>query len=313
MQRIALKIDVDTLRGTLEGVPALADTLIRAGCDASFFFSVGPDNTGRALRRIFRPGFLAKVRRTSVVTHYGWRTLTRGVLWPGPHIARRAGSTLRAIRDQGFEVGVHAYDHVRWQDQVTKRGESWTSRELARACLAFRDALGAPPEAHAAAGWQLNPATLWLETEMAFRYASDTRGHEPFLPSWGKQEGFCPQLPTTLPTLDELIGLNDRTPDEAARDIVRQSQLPLAQGHVFTLHAELEGMALLRTFQDMLAAWRALGFQLVAMRDLFASLDLGALPRHQIRMQPIAGRSGVLATQAERVPAHCPLPIAHSA
>ncbi|HZF15402.1 MAG TPA: hypothetical protein VE046_05620 [Steroidobacteraceae bacterium] len=302
MQRIALKIDVDTLRGTLEGVPALIDVLGKAGCGASFFFSVGPDNTGRALRRVFRPGFFSKVRRTSVLKHYGLRTLTRGLLWPGPSIGRRAGHVMRRARDQGFEVGVHAYDHVRWQDHVARRGSAWTGRELARAFLEFRDALGAPPDAHAAAGWQLNASTLWLESQMAFHYASDTRGHEPFLPSWGEADGVCPQLPTTLPTLDELIGLNNLTPDTAAREIVWRSGTSLPRGHVFTLHAELEGMALLPALQTMLDTWRDNGFQLVALRDVLRTLEPGPLPRHRILMQAIPGRAGLVATQGPRCP-----------
>ncbi len=302
MQRIALKIDVDTLRGTLEGVPALVNVLKDAGCGASFFFSVGPDNTGRALRRVFRPGFFSKVRRTSVLRHYGLRTLTRGLLWPGPRIARRAGHVMRQVRDAGFEVGVHTYDHVRWQDQVAQRGPEWTSRELARAYLEFRDALGTPPEAHAAAGWQLNESTLWLETQMKFRYASDTRGHEPFLPSWGETKGACPQLPTTLPTLDELIGVDGLTPETAALQIVRLAGETLPHGHVFTLHAELEGMALRQNFEAMLRNWRAAGFKLVTLRELLTTLDTRTLPRHEIQMQSIPGRSGLLAIQGPRCP-----------
>jgi peptidoglycan/xylan/chitin deacetylase (PgdA/CDA1 family) len=300
MQRVALKIDVDTLRGTLEGVPALADALHRAGCGASFFFSVGPDNTGRALRRILRPGFFGKVRRTSVISHYGLRTLTRGLIWPGPRIGVRASHVMKAVRERGFEVGVHCYDHVRWQDYVARRGEAWTRRELDRACLAFREALGTPPEAHAAAGWQMNPAVLRLESSMSFRYASDTRGYEPFLPSMQDAAGTCPQLPTTLPTLDELIGVDGATAGDAAHEILRLSQVQLPQGHVFTAHAELEGMALRGTFESMLAAWRAAGMRLVALRDVYASLDLAALPRDRISMQPFPGRSGTLACQAAR-------------
>ncbi|HEX7435087.1 MAG TPA: 4-deoxy-4-formamido-L-arabinose-phosphoundecaprenol deformylase, partial [Caldimonas sp.] len=78
MARIALKVDVDTLRGTREGVPRLLDVLERAGIAATFLFSLGPDHTGWALRRVFRPGFLSKVSRTSVLTHYGLRTLLYG-------------------------------------------------------------------------------------------------------------------------------------------------------------------------------------------------------------------------------------------
>ena len=52
---IALKVDVDTLRGTREGVPRLLALLKRVGAGATFFFSLGPDHTGRAMLRVFRP------------------------------------------------------------------------------------------------------------------------------------------------------------------------------------------------------------------------------------------------------------------
>ena len=80
MARIALKVDVDTLRGTREGVPKLLSMLEAAQAQATFLFSLGPDHTGWALRRVFRPGFLKKVSRTSVVSNYGLRTLMYGVL-----------------------------------------------------------------------------------------------------------------------------------------------------------------------------------------------------------------------------------------
>ena len=62
--KLALKVNVDTLRGTEEGVPRLARLLELHGAGATFLFSLGPDHTGRAVRRILRPGFLSKVRRT---------------------------------------------------------------------------------------------------------------------------------------------------------------------------------------------------------------------------------------------------------
>src|SRR4051794_22430800 len=98
---LALKIDVDTLRGTREGVPALAALLRRHSADATFLFSLGPDHTGRAIKRIFRRGFVAKVQRTSVVKHYGMRTLLYGTLLFGPDIGRRAANVMRAVRDDG--------------------------------------------------------------------------------------------------------------------------------------------------------------------------------------------------------------------
>ncbi len=107
MPRIALKIDVDTYRGTREGALRLAQLLDRLALKATFLFSLGPDNTGRAMKRVFRRGFLGKVKRTSVVEHYGIKTLMYGVLLPGPHIGQRCAAEMRAIAGSGFEVGVH--------------------------------------------------------------------------------------------------------------------------------------------------------------------------------------------------------------
>jgi len=128
--RIALKIDVDTDRGTLEGVPRLASLFERLDVRATFLFSLGPDQTGRAVKRAFRRGFMGKVRRTSVLKHYGLEDLVVRDFVTGPHIARRRGSIMRGIAARGFEVGVHTYNHIKWQDTVARADEAWTRREL---------------------------------------------------------------------------------------------------------------------------------------------------------------------------------------
>src|SRR5580692_169847 len=134
---IGLKVDVDTLRGTREGVPRLVALLKKYGLDATFYFSVGPDNTGRAMRRVFRKGFAQKVARTSVLKHYGLKTLLYGVLLPGPDIGLKAGGIMRGVHGAGFEVGLHTYDHVRWQDTVAGASEAWTRLEFERGMNAF--------------------------------------------------------------------------------------------------------------------------------------------------------------------------------
>ena len=63
--RVALKVDCDTFVGTRDGIPALLDIFARRGIRATFFFTLGPDRSGVALRRIFtRTGFLAKMIRS---------------------------------------------------------------------------------------------------------------------------------------------------------------------------------------------------------------------------------------------------------
>ena len=295
-KQIALKIDVDTYRGTREGVPRLVEALQRHGAQATFFFSLGPDHTGRAIKRVFRPGFLSKVSRTSVVQHYGIRTLLYGTLLPGPNIGIKCGDIMRSVRDAGFEVGVHCYDHIRWQDHVAGMDADWTRQELKRAVNAFFGIFGEMPRAHAAAGWQTNRYALRLLQQMGFDYSSDTRGTHPFLPTWEAEIIACPQLPTTLPTLDDLIGRDGVTVDNVATHLLRLTEDAPSTGHVFTLHAELEGGKFIHVFESLLAGWQAEGYELVSMRQYWQGIK-GDLPCHEVKMGEIEGRSGLLAKQ----------------
>ena len=293
--KLALKVDVDTWRGTRDGVPRLVELLKRHGAGATFLFSLGPDHTGRAVKRVFRKNFLSKVSRTSVVRHYGLRTLLYGTLLPGPDIGRRGASTLRAVRAAGFEVGVHCWDHVRWQDGVAFADADWTEREMRRARERFSSIFRQVPKTWGAAGWQTNRHAAWVE-EQDCDYASDTRGRGPFRPMWDGVAVGCPQLPTTLPTLDELIGRDGIGESNVAAHLLSLTAQP--RPHVFTAHAELEGGALLDAFDALLRGWKEQGYELVAMRALFESLDLAQLPRHDVVYGEIPGRSGKVALQA---------------
>ena len=299
MALIGLKIDVDTYRGTREGVPRLADLLARLGVPATFLFSLGPDHTGRAIRRAFRRGFLGKVRRTSVVGHYGLKTLLYGVLLPGPHIGRLCRAQLQDIARRGFEVGVHCFDHVRWQDGVARASEPWTRRELMLAADQFTEIFGRTPTVHGAAGWQVNRHVPALEAELGFRYASDTRGTGPFLPALDHGTATVPQLPTTLPTLDELIGRADlQGVDPVAHLLAVTSGTP-ERDHVFTLHAELEGRAYLHSFERLLRGWQERGIGLTDLAGYAERLDVARLPRCAIVAGTVEGRSGTLALQSQ--------------
>jgi len=309
LARIVLKIDVDTLRGTREGVPALVDMLEAAQAGATFLFSLGPDHTGWALRRVFRPGFLKKVSRTSVVEHYGVKTLMYGTLLPGPDIGVRAATEMRAVRDAGFEVGIHCWDHVYWQDNVRDRGNDarWTCAQMQRAHDRFVSIFGRAPTTHGAAGWQMNEHGLALIDKWGMTYASDGRGDGPYRPAVGTRVLSHIQMPTTLPTLDELIGIDDITVDNVAerlltytaRDTDSNGRVLAERDHVFTLHAELEGQKLAPVFNALLRGWQAQGHQLVSMADYHATLDPATLPVRPFAWGSIPGRSGELMIQPD--------------
>ena len=297
MKTIVLKVDVDTLRGTQIGVPQLSALFQRYQAHATFLFSLGKDHTGRAIKRIFRPGFFQKVSRTSVVEHYGIRTLLNGTLLPGPDIGRRCADILRATADAGFEVGIHCWDHVRWQDHVVDADESWTLHELNQAVQRFEEIFGHAVKTHGAAGWQMNAAAYLWQARMGMQYASDTRGQYPFQPVVNNAVLSCIQMPTTLPTLDELLGLNDTTPENVHERLLQATQDEQEYGHVFTLHAELEGMKLLPAMEHMLQGWIAQGYELISMQELYQRLHPSTLPKHSVTMSELEGRSGLLAVQ----------------
>jgi undecaprenyl phosphate-alpha-L-ara4FN deformylase len=220
------------------------------------------------------------------------RTLLYGTLIPGPDIGRRCADVMRSVRDEGFEVGVHCWDHVRWQDFVARRDADWTRREMDLACERFAQVFQTAAKTWGAAGWQTNVHAARYQER--FEYASDTRGSRPFQPVWNGQAIGCPQVPTTLPTLDELVGRE--------RDVV-QHLLGLTRAggrdQVFTAHAELEGGKLAALFDALLAGWRSQGYALVATREIARE----ALPRHEVIYGEVPGRSGTLALQGKEVTA----------
>src|SRR5204863_415155 len=81
-----------------------------------------------------------------------------------------------------------------------------------------------------------------------------------------------PQLPTTLPTLDELIGRADLRGVEPVDHLLAVTAGALPRDHVFTLHAELEGGAYLPSFERLLRGWQERGVRLTDLKGYAARL-----------------------------------------
>jgi undecaprenyl phosphate-alpha-L-ara4FN deformylase len=286
--KLALKIDVDTLRGTREGVPNLVEILRRHGAGATFVFSVGPDLTGRAALRLLRSG---------VASHYSLRTLLYGTLLPPPDIGRRAGDVMRRVRDAGFETGLHAWAAVRWRGHASRAAAAWVEAEMQRALDRYAEILGERPGMHAAAGWQMSAHALRMTQRLSFDYASDGRGTHPHLPVWRGELIRCPQFPTTLPTLDELLARDGISVDSVAAHLLERTAEAPAAGHVFTLRAELEGRSLAPVLERLIVGWKAQGYALVPVRALRDAVEPLALPRCEAEVGTLPGTAGTLLLQ----------------
>lgn len=299
--RLAIKIDVDTDRGTREGVPALMRLLDRKGVPATFLFSLGPDNTGRAIRRIFRPGFFSKVSRTSVVSTYGLRTLMNGVVLPGPMIAKKNRAILRAVAEAGFETGIHCWDHVFWQDRLFSLSEARVAEEFGKARRVYEEVFGRAARTAGSAGWQANAASLAAYDAAGLDYATDVRGGAPFLPVAEGRRFKTLQIPTTLPTLDELMG-RPEYPEHKLADTLIDRLTPEGLD-VFTIHAEIEGMSMIDWFARFLDLARERGIAFVPLADEAAKLNAARdrIPCAKLEQGEVDGRSGTLAVQGARI------------
>ena len=294
---VALKIDVDTHQGLELGVPRLASMLESEGVAATFYIAMGPDNSGRAILRVFRNrGFMSKMFRTKAVSMYGARTILSGTLLPSRPIALSFPGIIRDLKVHGFEVGVHGYDHVRWQDHLDEIGEPGVRNELGDAFEAYRAILGEAPRSFAAPGWRTNDAALVALDAMALDYRSDTRGSAPYRCIVEARVLATPEIPTTLPTLDEVMGRRELPDDGAVRDFYLSLCKPDAL-NVHTIHAETEGMGQLEGFTALVRALKERGAEFVQLREVAARLDRKNLPVCEVIRTTLPGRAGWISSQ----------------
>lgn len=289
---LGLRIDVDTYRGTRDGVPQLLEILAKHDIRASFFFSLGPDNMGRHLWRLFRPAFLLKMLRSKAASLYGWDILLRGTFWPGSEIGKQLAPIIRTTDLAGHEVGLHAWDHHRWQAQIEHMPREEIRGEIQQGMDALGTILNRRVDCSAAPGWKCNGDALLEKKAFWFRYNSDCRGKSIYRPVIDGVQ-CAPQIPVTLPTYDEMIGRNGVTDSNYNKRLL--SMLKPNELNVLTIHAEVEGIARSRLFSE---------FLLDAAKRRINILPLGKLlpPRNQIPQGtfdsgPIVGREGDVCRQ----------------
>jgi len=279
---VAFKVDVCNHRALHEGLPRLLRLLDDDGVRAAIFVAFGPDHSGRAIRRLCRPGFLKKMMRTRAVHMYGLSTLFRGTLLPALPVGESAGELLRSAEAAGHCVGLHGFDHVAWQDGVARMDSVALRASYTRAIARFEEAMHHPPRFTGAPGWQVTASSLAVQEEFGFAWASDTRDGPPFFPALPCGAAHILQIPTTLPTSDELLAAGAARVDELA-DWYDENLVPDAL-NVIGLHAEAEGLALAGWLRAWLRNLRVQGVALVSLSDIVAR------EREQAALRPVVAR-----------------------
>lgn len=293
--RLGLRVDADTLRGTRQGVPGLLRVMDRYQVRASFFFSVGPDNMGRNLWRLLKPAFLQKMLRTRAPSLYGYDILLMGTAWPGPMIGPRCKEAIRAVADAGHEIGVHAWDHFTWQHRLDRLPDERLASESLRAHDMIAEIAGAAPVCAAAPGWKASDAMLLLRERFNYKYASDCRGESLFRPAVQGRALITPQIPTTLPTFDELMGAGAVSVDNYNEAIINTIKAEAL--NVYTIHAEVEGIAYAELFAGLLESMKEREIAAAPLGTLLPR-EAATLPEGRIERGVASGRADWVSVQA---------------
>jgi len=277
---LGLKIDVDTYQGMRRGVPRLLSLLRENDLRATFYLSIGPDASGRAVLQILKnPRFLKKMVRTRAASLYGFRTALYGTLLPSPKIALSFPDLVRRILAEGHEAQFHAWDHRRWQDELAVRPEGWIRDWFSRGIDGFEALTGKRPTSFGAPAWLIDDRVLSIVRDLRFDYLSCTRAKAPFI-----HEGTgLIEIPSDLPCFEEM-GI-----EEGERKILAR----LAEGgiHVLPVHAEVEGGLMSENFVRLIQAAKKLDYRLLPLGNLLSLLDRESLVTRRFRLQLLAGRS----------------------
>ena len=284
MPMLGLKIDVDTYEGMKKGVPSLLQTLKQYNLKATFFLSIGPDNSGRAILQLIKnPLFLKKMMRTNAPALYGWKTAFNGTLLPAPMIALSFPEIVKDIINAGHEVEFHAWDHRRWQDELSSKSEDWIKNWFEDGIKGFEKLTGRKPAAFGAPSWTINDLVLSIIRQYKFDYLSCTRAKSPFI----HQAINILEIPSNLPCFEEV---DTRKGVSIISELIKDGNV-----HVLPVHAEVEGGIFQNQFRELLEKALSQNIEIVPLKTIKDKIDIKNLPVRKYKMALLPGRHSACA------------------
>jgi peptidoglycan/xylan/chitin deacetylase (PgdA/CDA1 family) len=290
--RIALRIEVTSWRGLREGVPNLMRLFSQYQVPATFFFPFGHDLAGRD-----------PLRAWSQRRQAGLRALAYGVLMPAPAFDEESRRMADLAKRNGHEIGVIGYSPGRWARHLAHAGSDWVAAQLELLRLACEQQPFDTSPPLAVMDWQTHPDLVAACRAQAFRYTSMCRGKLPFLPVLQGRRSGVPEIPTTLPTLPEILRQPGVDPDNVHEYLYAESRHLQPAGHVYTLSADREGIEALALMEKLLIMWKGQDGSIRRLGDILRDIDESTLPHHRIGWGQVSGCARHVAMQSLQVPA----------
>ena len=283
--RIALKVEVPSLKGTDQGFSNLLALFQEHKIRGSFFFSMAESSVGDSTFKRAWSKTMELVAKSS----------------QSENQSETVSNAMLSAIEAGQEIGLCAYDCIEWNNKAAHADADWTRHQLALASEAFEKIAGHAPRMFAAANSQINPHLLKLEEKQGFLFASDTRGKYPFYPVLQNVRSGCPQIPVTLPTIDEMLLEDGVTVENVHEYLYAESRRVLPAGHVFMFRTDPESLEYLPIVEKLLVMWKGQEGMIRPLGELFKELELETLPTHQVGWEEVPGTGRYLATQSIKV------------
>jgi len=259
---IALKIDANTYVGTPTGYHGSRHPRPPRH-QGHLLLHHGPDNTAKAIRRVI-------TQRASSGPLHGWGPprstgcgpFSRASSSPAPH-RRETCRHHPPDRCRGPRGRDHGWDHVKWHDLLPWIPKNMLALELGRACALFERCWPAREDRVRAgmAGIGRLPRNSGCHVSLLCQRLP---GNHP-LPAVIEGRQFATlQVPTTMPTLDELIVGREATRQNGAERLMARIRPGL---NVHTIQAEIEGGKMAYCFEEFIKRLQGTGARFVTLGE----------------------------------------------
>lgn len=277
MNNICIKVDVDTFNGLKEGVPRLIKIFDEFNIKVTFYVTLGPDNSGKAIINLLRPSFIKKMITTKAASSYGLKTALYGTILKAPILAMLKENLLK-IAHSGHEVEFHAFDHRFWQDHIDKMSQNQIKEWFEKGISTYFSIYKAYPKSFGAPGWVCSDKALnYIKSLNFIKFLSISRADKAFV----EQITQLVEIPSNLPCLEE-------NPKDFINLTIKE--LEKKGSGVLPIHAEIEGGPFIDIFIKLLNLIKE-HTVFLTMNEYFSKIDKKNLAVRQFELKTLPGRA----------------------